>query len=349
MVTQRMDENLALALFVLLPLVSGGLLVLWARSFRRGWATTRWIRLLIGNLLVLLLLLSLVVLAGEIYYRYVCDDTDFFFSKMTQRWFLRHWRENSLGYRDNVEYANRLEAGRRRVTFLGDSFTAAEGVKDIEARFANRIRRLHPEWEVHVLARPGFDTGDELKALSDQPEYQIDEVVLIYTMNDICDLLPEWAELVDRFNTRVRRSGWLRRNSYLVNTLYSRFLVLRKADIRSYFSMLLEAYRGPVWEQHKQRLKAMRDLVQSRGGRLCVVTFPSLDRVGDEYQLVHDRLDQCWPELNVPHLDLLSVFRNVPARKVTVNQLDSHPNEYAHQLAADAIDKFLRQQMAVRR
>lgn len=343
-----MDENLALGLFVLLPLVCGGLLVLWARFGRRGLGAAPWARLLMGNLLVLLSLLSLVLLGGEVYYRYIYDDTDTMdFSKVSQRWFSRHFHLNSRASRDNLEYANDLQPGRRRVTFLGDSFTAGHGVKDVEDCFANRIRRLHPEWEVHVFARPGLDTGDELQALSGTlaDKYQIDEVVLVYCLNDISDLLPELAELVQHVTAEVEHSGWLRRNSYLVNTLYNRLVLM---DMKRYFPMMLEAYRSPVWEQHKQRLKAMRDLVQSHGGRLCVVTFPFLEQLGPkyEYQLVHDRLDQCWRELNVPHLDLLPVFKNLPPRKLTVNRFDPHPNVYTHQLAAEAIDKFLRQQLS---
>ena len=349
-----MDENLALGLFVFLPLVCGGLLVLWARYGQRGWAAAPWARLLMGNLLVLLLLLSLALLGGEIYYRYLYDDTDSMnFSKVSERWFARHFHLNSWGTRDNVEYAHARQPGRRRVTFLGDSFTAGHGVRDVEDRFANRIRHLHPEWDVHILARPGLDTGDELKALSDclDNKYQIDEVVLVYCLNDISDLLPELTDLIQGVYAEVEQSGWLRRNSYLVNTLYNRLVLVRNPNMKRYFPMLLESYRSPVWEQHKQRLKAMRDLVQSHGGRLCVVTFPFLQNLGPryEYQFVHDRLDQCWHELNVPHLDLLPVFQNLPARKITVNQFDAHPNEYAHRLAAEALDKSLRQRMAAKR
>jgi hypothetical protein len=43
---------------------------------------------------------------------------------------------------------------------------------------------------------------------------------------------------------------------------------------------------------------------------------------------------------------LLSVYRNLPPARLMVNRYDQHPNEYAHALAADAIGKFLQDQLA---
>jgi lysophospholipase L1-like esterase len=347
-----MGENLVLGLFVLLPLVCGGLLVLWVHFSRKGWAATPWVRRPTASLLLLLSLLSLVALAGEVYYRFIFDQSAIGVDKIATRWFQRHYHLNSWGFRDNVDYVNALQPGRRRVTFLGDSFTAGWGVNNVEECFAGRLRHVHPDWEIHVLARPGFDTGNELNLLSDRLDkgYQIDQVVLVYVLNDIEDLVPELHELQVRIFGEIARAGWLRRNSFLLNLLYMRLILLRSPLIARFDGITLEAYKSPAWEQQRQRLKAVRDLVQGRGGRLCVVTFPFLRNVGpiNEIQSVHSQLDGCWHELNVPHLDLLPVFRNLPARKVIASPFDDHPNAYAHQLAAQALDPFLRQQLATK-
>jgi hypothetical protein len=113
--------------------------------------------------------------------------------------------------------------------------------------------------------------------------------------------------------------------------------------VKDYFSFVKTGYRDKFWEQQKQRLKEFRDLVESHGGRLSVVTFPFLHALGAnyDYRFAHAELDQFWRELNVPHLDLLPIYQALPARELTVNRFDAHPNEYANQLAAEAIDKFL--------
>ena len=346
-----MGENLVLGLYLLLVLLSGGLVVLFAQYLRARGGPAGRCRLILGNLLVLLTLLALGLLAGEVYYRFIYDATDSLdYTKVSVRWFQRHYRQNSWGCRDNLEYASACEPGKRRITFLGDSFAAGHGIKDVEALFAFRLRKAHPDWEIHLLARPGFDTGNELQSLTAcfTNHYQVDQVVLVYCLNDIGDLLPESYAAIQRVYDEEEHSGWLRRHSFFINTIYSRLSLRWNPDLKQYFQLLLAAYRGPVWQQHKQRLKELRDLVQSHGGRLSVVTFPFFQALGPtyEYQFVHDQLDQCWRELGVPHLDLLTVYRGLPPRQLMVNHFDAHPNERAHALATAAIDIFLQHQLA---
>jgi lysophospholipase L1-like esterase len=346
-----MDEDLVLGFYVLLPILIGGVLFAFAQRLRARTGPPGALRLVVGNLLVLLLLLSLSVAGGEVYYRFFCDTTDGLgYTKVNERWFERHWQLNPAEFRDDVNYSLNRTPDKRRITFLGDSFTAGHGIKNVQDRFANRIRRAHPEWEVHVLAQPGFDTGDELKQLENSlgQQYQLDVVVLVYCLNDVVDLFPEWAEAVLRVKARAAQSGWLVRNSYLFNTLYYRFFAPRDAGAARYFDFIAQGYRGGHWEQQQQRLKALRDLVQSHGGRLLVVTFPLFQGMGSQYayQSVHDQLNQCWRALGVPHLDLLTVYSNLPPAQLIVNRHDPHPNEHAQALAADAIGKFLQEELA---
>jgi hypothetical protein len=63
------------------------------------------------------------------------------------------------------------------------------------------------------------------------------------------------------------------------------------------------------------------------------------------FKSVHEQLDRYWKENGVPHLDLLATFSNLPPAKLVVNPHDAHPNEYAHALAAEAIDEFLKREI----
>src|ERR1043166_1216730 len=202
-----------------------------------------------GHLLVLLFLGSVVLAAGEAYYRYDHDTTDSLsYSKTSQRWFSRHWTSNAAGFRDNVEYADHIQTGKRRLTLLGDSFTAGHGVKDVEDRFANRIRRAHPEWEVHLLAQPGWDTGDELDALRTAIRHgdQIDQVVLVYMLNDVADILPAWATSHQPTLADPAPPRWIQHHSYLVDALVHLIKFLREPDMRNYFEFVRDGYRGPI-------------------------------------------------------------------------------------------------------
>jgi lysophospholipase L1-like esterase len=302
----------------------------------------------VGNALVLLCLATPVLLAGETYFRFFCDTTDSLaYTRISERWVQRHWRVNCAGCRDNVEYSPALAPGRRRISFVGDSFTAGHGIKDVEDRFPNRLRRAHPDWEIHVLAAVGLDTGGELALMKKAfaKGYQVDQVVLVYCLNDVGDMLPPQADATARVVAELDNSGWLFRNSYMLNLWEHHYRASRDPYLGNYCAFVREAYGGALWERQRERLKAFRDLVQAHGGHLAVVTFPLLNALGPnyEYRFIHDKLDGLWQELGVPQLDLLPLYEGLPPSRLTVNRYDAHPNERANQLAAEAIDKWLRQ------
>jgi hypothetical protein len=231
-----MSEPLSFVLFLLVPLAFGGLLRLFFRRPRGS--RDSWPRLIAGNLLVFLFLLSLLFVAGETYYRFVCDASDAVnYTKVSARWFQRYWIRNAIGFRDNLEYSLAIQPGKRRVSFVGDSFTAGHGIKSVEDRFANRIRAAHPGWEIHVLALLGADTEEENGLLEKclREGYQLDQVVLVYCLNDVADLLPEWKDMMKSVRTDFRSKNWFVQHSYLVNTLYYRWISTHDPQLRNYF------------------------------------------------------------------------------------------------------------------
>ena len=345
-----MHENLVLAAFTLLPVLLAAAVFAWFRVLKQHRRTTwRAARLLAGNLLVLLLAGSVCLFGGEIYYRFLYDTTDSFgLTKTTARWFHRHFVKNNAGVRDSIPYRGRLTPGLRRVTFLGDSFTAGHGVKDVEDRFANRVRRLLPDREVQIAAQPGWDTGHEIDMLPEawRRGYEMDTVVLVYCLNDIADIVPEWRAILERIY-EGQSPGWLVNGSYFLNVWHHRLKALRDPDISSYYRFVIANYEGPVWERQAERLRGLERDLAARRIRLMVVTFPFLHTLGadEECRAIHAKLNRFWEAEGVPHLDLLPVFEGMEAEDLVVNRFDAHPNEKAHALAAEAIAKFLREQM----
>ena len=318
-----MQENLVLFSFAASPLV---LLFMFRRFFRRNRqkpTARRTLRLIIGNTLIGLLMLSIAVLGGEVYYRFYYDETDSFgLTKVTTRWFDRHFQFNASRFRDDIQYPATRLRGRRRITFVG----------------------AKPEVDIHVVAQCGWDTGAQLEFLhvGTQSGYEVDAVVLVYCLNDVADIIPEWQAVADRIYA-APKPGFFVQHSFLLNTFYYRLRALREPDIGNYYSFVRQGYTDVLWQHQRERLQTMRDLVESRGGTFLVVTFPFLHALGDDYayQNLHEQLDQLWKELNVPHLDLLTAFERFSSDKVVVSPYDAHPNEFAHDLAATAILEFL--------
>lgn len=339
-----MSENLIFALFLSVPLLVGGLLIYFHRSH---WNKSSWWGLVIGNLLMLCFLLALLFVAAESYYRFFYDTTDALsYTKVSKRWYQRHNVFNAAGFRDNFEYAPKIAPGKRRVTFLGDSFTMGHGVKNVDDRFANLIRSAHPEWEINVIAFTGLETQEEIELLRTglSNGYQIDQVVLVYCLNDVADILPEWGEAYQAIMADANDENWLRQNCYFINIMYHHYKAKNNPYISNYFHFVKKGYSGPVWERQKLRLMALRELVNSHGGKLSVVTFPFLHAVGPhyEFQSVHNELNRFWDQQGVSHLDLLSEYLNFTPGNITVNRYDAHPNEFAHAIAAKKIDVFLK-------
>lgn len=323
-----------------------GLLLFWGACLYLFWGRFRlhrgsgFLRLIAGNLLILLMLLSLGLLLGEAYFRWFYNTTEAAaLTKTTHRWLDRHYSRNNWGMRDDVDYRDQMPPGTRRVTFLGDSFTVGLGVPDVDDRFVNVIRSRRPDWSVHMLADYGWQTGDELANPDlNRASYELGVVLLVYCLNDAADLNDELNDYVRLLADSAPRPGFLVRHSYLLDQLFWRML-LRRLDARQYQVLMMRGYEGRIWETQQARLRSLRDVVHQRGGRLVAVTFPFLDHpwTAYPYAAVHQRLDATWEALGVPHLDLLQTFREHSPTDLVVNGRDAHPNERAHALAADAM------------
>ena len=66
-----MKENIIYILFAILPFISVFLIFLFFIKYRQHQKNNlRWLRLIIGNLLLFIFLISILILAGESYYRF---------------------------------------------------------------------------------------------------------------------------------------------------------------------------------------------------------------------------------------------------------------------------------------
>jgi hypothetical protein len=340
------NETLAFALILLLPVAGVIALVFFARRIRRLGRPVSVANLVVGNVVVFATLGGFAWAVAETWFRFVHDTTDSLgYTRVSERWVERHWHLNAAGCRDNVEYAPGLVPGKRRVSFIGDSFTAGHGIKNVNDRFANLLRQAHPDWEIHVLANVGLDTGAETVLVNRLAAkgYDFDRVILVYCLNDLGDLVSQQDEALKRMFDSLAAGNWLTRNSYALNWFTLRYKAGRNPYVRNYFSFVREAYEGAIWERQKVRLREFQAAVEGHGGKLAVVTFPFLDALGPDYPYngVHEQLSRFWQEQGVPHLDLLPVYARLSPSELVVNAHDAHPNERANRLAAEALEAFL--------
>jgi len=309
--------------------------------------------LLIGNLLLLLLLLSTAFAGIEAWYRWGYDTTSVWNrARISKRWFERHWHENANGYRDSIDYADAIAPGKRRITFLGDSNTAAHGVADVDDRFANLVRRTRPDWEVHAIARNGVNTLEQVEELRRliADGYELDVLLLVYCYNDIDSHIPEFQTLYQRtVESPPALLAPLVRSSYAADFFYQRWWIANIAfeeDV-SYPALRRAAYTGRAWGEMEYNLGLIAADARKQGARYGVVTFPWLQMMlaNDPVPEMHAVLDRYWESQSIPHLDLQDVYESQPAGELVVNLRDTHPNERAHAMAAEAIIRFVEQKI----
>lgn len=99
---------------------------------------------------------------------------------------------------------------------------------------------------------------------------------------------------------------------------------------------------GEAWPYFLESLKRMKSLAEAHGSRLVVAYFVfHLTSVAPEVPRI---LRETCDELGLPFTDVGESTRQHPAESLWVNQTETHPNETGHQIIAQHLARFLRQE-----
>jgi lysophospholipase L1-like esterase len=264
---------------------------------------------------------------------------------------------NAQNFRD-ADFGPR-RPGRRRVIVLGDSFTEGQGVKanDVLPRvLERRLNQTEPgRWEVLNAGRRGADFPALRENLEAVLAYDPDLVVYAMMLND--------PEVTDEFRARhafvydrVAR-GWDSGSREEARRFRVSAFVASRLDERRVERATTRWYRdlyGPAnregWARTQAEIVDMDRRLRERGARLLVVTWPVLAGLEGDYPFaaVHETIAGFCRRAGIAHQDLLHTFRGRSSRGLWVHEVDRHPNETAHQLAAESVAPAVRRVMAVR-
>lgn len=274
-------------------------------------------------------------------------------TNISKRWIRRHidGEQNDAGFRDSRDFLKPLPRGVKRICFFGDSFTAGHGVADQNARFTDRIAaRLeadHPgKYVVNNLGQLGYDASliEGLVSAALIQDTQMDLVIYVYMMNDIEGFDPRTTQAIQELQ-KTQPQSLLIRHTYFLNWLY--FCTVQATGPRAggYFSHLVDSYQSEPWNGLAAKLRALHRNCEASQVDFRMVIFPFLHDLGSDYPFheAHAKLVAFCETEGIPVLDLEPVLTPHVEEGLTVNPFDSHPNERAHQLAADAIENQLLQ------
>ncbi|MFQ5733498.1 MAG: SGNH/GDSL hydrolase family protein [Planctomycetaceae bacterium] len=350
------DYSLGLSAWIALGLIAFvGLLAL-----RRRWRLRPIRKGIIHCGLSLWVLLAALTLV-EVYFATIYDQSDSFnMTNVSKKWFQLHVKpdekwlvlqgKQGFKFRDDREYPKSIPAGQHHICFLGDSFTFGHGVPDVRDRFSNRVRasleRSDPgKFVVTNLADAGKDLYWVELVLQQLFAHRrrVNTVVYVMCLNDIETFHPDRNKFYEELGAEGPQS-FLFSETYFFNFLYYRYRQFTRPAVRNYYSFVKDYYAGEPWRLMGRKLIQVNELCRRNGARLCVVVFPFLHNLGDDYPFrgVHRQVVAFCDNAKIPVLDLDPVLTPHVGDGLTVNRFDAHPNARAHELAADAILPFLR-------
>jgi len=332
-------------------LLATGLLSVWLLKGRGGRYA--------GNLNALFLGVMAFLLIMEGFFGFFYDQPDAFgVLNTSKRWFKRHYRHNNLGFRDDKEYSLEKAQGRKKIVFIGDSFTAGHGISRIEDRFPNivekRLKEVSADIEVYTMAVNGWDTIDQVEFLKDavQKGLDADLIVLCFNMNDIGRTSLETnldTYLFYRVIEERLSQNWLLRNSYSVNFFYGRAILPSVPEVAgNAVERRATSYEGAEWEKVRGLLREFMLLCSRQGYELKVAILPLIGDLtrGFGMEAAHKKVGDFFGENGIASVDLSKKLKGFRMKDLVVNRFDSHPNEFAHKLIAEEIwEKLIRDEV----
>jgi len=347
------DYLLGMSAWLLLLPVAFWLLLKWRQKVRRQGQSLSLINL---GLSFWMLLAGLT--AVELYFAVLYDQSDSFnMTNVSQKWFRRWVQQKPLKfagregipYRDDVDFPTGLEPGQQHVVFIGDSFTFGHGVRKVADRFSNRVRvDLQQQAPGKILVTNIADAGKDLYWVSEVTDRLISNklpvttLVYVLCLNDIETFDPDHRDQAPTNQVR-RPPNFLLNDTYFFNLLYFRSQQATVPGVRDYYSHVEKSYAGIAWQRMFAKMATLHRECEEAGIDFRVVVFPFLHNLGPSYPFreAHDRIVEACGREKIPCLDLLPVLEPHAGERLTVNIFDAHPNERAHELAAEAISRQL--------
>jgi hypothetical protein len=223
-------------------------------------------------------------------------------------------KHNSLGFRDN-EYSPSKTSGKKRIIFLGDSFTWGWGIKKDEI-YTERLENILDNSEVINMGIPGYGVEQEFNVLNQYAlRFAPDIIVVGFFLDDflskdlfaiswekfpfkdlpVCLMQPEMIELKEYlFNFFLSAQRFLRSHSILYNFVAQKIKTTRqlewfreglaergimKSDLPFSIAASLSLKKKDQWNFTENALIQMGKICESRNIKLAVVIIPEKSQV----------------------------------------------------------------------
>ena len=266
-------------------------------------------------------------------------------------WGKKYWNPiNYLGYRD--EQPNKNE---NTVFFIGDSFTAGWGVKDIQDRFGETVatelykkgKRIN---EIN-LGRYGADTRLEyhlFEKFISKTGIKPDQVVLQFFVNDVDKFIPKNKKCVSIPDSNPRWKNILIEGSYLVNyinSLYpsnnSNLKTLKECEYTEQLKYVFNT--DSIWNKEEYQLNKFKNYSTKNKIPLTIIFFPFMEDLKMAKELnIENRITTYCKQNKIKLLNVTKLLDKVPREKRQVSITDSHASAEVHKIAGKKLASLIK-------
>lgn len=289
------------------------------------------------------LILFVFLLILEIIFMFMPRTHTFDHTHASRLWFKMYWKPiNLYGYRDDNIQQDSL---KKTYFFVGDSFTAGFGIKNVKDRYSDLVSENRPDINVYNLGICAIDTEREFRYMEDfvhKSSVKPDKIFLQYYGNDIdIAAMNNLVSLKGFFTPYSDVPAFLNpvvRSSYFLNYFY---WIFPRNDSVNYWDFLEEAYRSEkTLHAHYNDLTRFADFANDHSAELVIILFPFLQDLEGSKKLYMEKIRIFFESKSIRVLDVSTLVKDLPLSKTLVNNNDAHASALVNRLVADEILKM---------
>ena len=266
-------------------------------------------------------------------------------------WGKKYWNPiNKFGFRDEEP-----KEGNNTVFFIGDSFTAGWGVKNIRDRFgettANELSKKGKKINEINLGRYGADTRLEFHLFEKfihKTRIKPNQVVLQYFVNDVDKFIPKNKKCIPINENIPRLKKMVIEGSYLanyINSLYPKNNTSSKLIKEcEYTEQLKHVYStDSLWQKEELQLNKFKNYCVKNKITLTIVFFPFMEDLTLAKKInIENRITTYCKKNNIKLLDITKYIQNIPREKRQVSKTDSHASTIIHGIVGKNLVKLIK-------
>jgi len=232
---------------------------------------------------------------------------------------------------------------------LGDSFTYGQGVK-YDDIYLTRLENIFQQKGMNVKVKNCGMTGANLPDIISTYTFESSRhfyplVIYGFVLNDF-HVNEDFDKTGNNDFINVingmenRKSNFWRKNFAIVNSIA---YIIDKWKLHRYtVTAYIDAYEGETAKSSFETLEQLNQAVHLNGGNLIILLFPLMDNF-EKYPFkgIHGKINEFCKKNDILLLDLLPAFSRYKDRDLWVHFIDHHPNEKAHEIAAEQLYEFI--------